>query len=412
MKKGMKKKILFSSIYIGSLLYFLFQGGRTSMMVFVIINIVGLYLLLFYTSGKKIVSAQRLINNDAGKESSYVFVAGQSLEGRLSIDINLWLPPPFMQIDECLERHDGTTYNFGGIITTGFKGLTKFRYKFEHMPRGLYAFKPIACTSYDAFGVLKLNATYDYSTTLKVLPQQLSQDEWKQLFFGYKGEHAFLTNNPLAKESTQQAGVREYHYGDKITRVHWNATARTGQWKSKNFEKESVPRTMVILDCYSSQIVDGIDVYFELAVSTATSLFEFGLKQHSAFGLVTNSEEVFVSLAQIGELHYSQVMNHLTTVAQTNKTPMSQFLNQMSLEKTFAGYLFIVTSEIDEKMLASFVSLKRRGYEPYLFYVPTNDVSERQKLQLNVFRGKGFNVFEVPSLYLQSETVAIGGAVG
>lgn len=407
-----KKRILFSSIYIGSLIYFLFQGGRTSMMVFAIINIVGLYLLLFYVSGKKIVSAKRVINNEPIEQLNYVYVAGQTLEGRLSIDINLWLPPPFMQIDECLERHDGTTYFFGGIITAGFKGLTKFRYRFENIPRGLYKFKPISCTSYDAFGVLKLNRTYDYPTSIKVLPMQLTQDQWSSLFDGYKGQYAFLSHNPLSKESTQQAGVREYHYGDKITRVHWNATARTGQWKSKNFEKESVPRAMVILDCYSKQVTEEIDIYFELAVSTATSLFEFGLKQHSAFGMVSNSQNVFVSLAQVGELHYSQVMNHLTTVSQSNKLPLNEFLKQMTIEKSFIGYLFIVTSEINEDMLASFIYLKRKGYEPFLFYVPNKDFGERQHIQLNVFRSKGFHVFEVPTIYLQSSAVAIGGAVG
>jgi|GEM_PF-1260432 len=408
-----KKLLLFISLYISSLLFLLFQGGRTSMMIFVIINVLCLYLILIYWSGKKIISGHRTLNNVVGDEGNFVYVAGQTIEGKLSIDINLWFPPPFMLIDECLERHDGTLFHFGGLITTGFRGLTRFKYKFEHMPRGLYTFKPIECTSYDAFGFIKLNHAFNYETTIKVLPQKLSNEQWQNLFRGYIGEYSYITYNPFAKESNQQAGIREYHYGDKISKIHWNATARTGEWKSKDFEKESVPRAMVILDCFTDQHeLGGLDTTFELAVSTAATLFEFGLKQHSAFGFISNSEQPFVSLPQLGELHYSEVMNYLTTVTTTNKLRLSHFLKQLTIERSFVGYLFIVTTELSDKMIASFLLLRRRGYEPYLFYIPSTHVSDDVESRLNVFRVQGFHVFEVPMTYIQPLSSLTGGAVG
>ena len=383
------------------------------MMLLVIVNILSLYLLLIYLSSKRVVSGHRTLNDIKGDEGNFVYLAGQSIEGKLNIVINVWFPPPFMQIDESLLRHDGTLFNFGGLITTGYKGTTKFRYSIDNIPRGFYRFNPISCTSYDAFGIIKLNRTFNYETTIKVLPQQLTQEQWKNLFRGYIGDYAFVTYNPFSKESNQQAGIREYHYGDKISKIHWNATARTGQWKSKDFEKESVPRTIVLLDCYKkTDSSDGINPSFELAVSTAATLFEFGLKQHSSFGLVSNSETPFVSLAQSSEIHYSEVMNHLTTVSETTHLPMSIFLKQLKLEKSFVGYLFIVTNEIDEKMLASFQALKRRGYDPYLFYIPTETITVEIERQLNVFRIQGYHVFEVPSSYLQPSLVVTGGAVG
>lgn len=409
----MKIKLIFSSVYISSLFFFLFQGGRTSMMIFVIINILSLYLLLFYLTGKKVISGFRTLNNVNGDQGNFVYVAGQSIEGRLTVRLKVWFPPPFMQIDECLERHDGTVFSFGGLITTGFKGFTKFRYTFEHIPRGLYSFLPIKCTSYDAFGFIKQNRAFSYDTSIKVLPKQLSNEQWQTLFRGYIGEYAFITYNPFSKESNQQAGIREYHYGDKISKIHWNATARTGEWKSKDFEKESVPRTMIILDCYvEDPYKQNIHSPFELAVSTAATLFEFGLKQHSAFGFISNSEEVFVSVPQLGEVHYSEVMNHLMTVNHTNSMKLSQFLKQLTIEKTFVGYLFIVSSELSEAMLASFLALKRKGYEPYLFYIPTLQQAKRVDMELKAFRAKGFHVFEVPLQYLQPQYATSGGGVG
>jgi uncharacterized protein (DUF58 family) len=88
-----------------------------------------------------------------------------------------------------------------------------------------------------------------------------------------------------ARETTQIDGVREYIHGDRLSRIHWNATARTGDWKSKAFEREALPRLVIVLDRQADayRTAEG----FELAVSAAASLLELGLKRGMPVGLVS-----------------------------------------------------------------------------------------------------------------------------
>jgi uncharacterized protein (DUF58 family) len=69
-----------------------------------------------------------------------------------------------------------------------------------------------------------------------------------------------------------------------MSRIHWNATARTGQWKSKEYEREALPRFVIVLDAQASsyRTAEG----FELAISAAASLLDFALRKGMPVGFV------------------------------------------------------------------------------------------------------------------------------
>ena len=65
---------------------------------------------------------------------------------------------------------------------------------------------------------------------------------------GAKGGFSHASAARASRETTQINGIREFLPGDRLSRIHWGATAKTGQWKSKEFEREALPRTIVLLD--------------------------------------------------------------------------------------------------------------------------------------------------------------------
>ena len=53
----------------------------------------------------------------------------------------------------------------------------------------------------------------------------------------------------LFEDPTRIAGVREYQYGDPLSRVHWKATARHGRMVSREDTWERSARLVILLDC-------------------------------------------------------------------------------------------------------------------------------------------------------------------
>ncbi|MDG0812063.1 DUF58 domain-containing protein [Cohnella rhizosphaerae] len=61
-----------------------------------------------------------------------------------------------------------------------------------------------------------------------VLPRTVELQEWRHLRKARTGQIEQRASSLWARETTQIDGVREYIHGDRMSRIHWNATARTG----------------------------------------------------------------------------------------------------------------------------------------------------------------------------------------
>ena len=56
----------------------------------------------------------------------------------------------------------------------------------------------------------------------------------------------------LYEDPTRIAGVRSYTPGDSLMRVHWRATARTGQLHSKVYEPSTIAGATLLLEFHTA----------------------------------------------------------------------------------------------------------------------------------------------------------------
>ncbi len=103
------------------------------------------------------------------------------------------------------------------------------------------------------------------------------------------GEHA--TPRRLLEDPLRVAGVREYVRGDDPRRIHWKATARAGELRSKIYEPSSQYRLLLLLDI--NTYVEpwmGLDPDIqELTIAAAASFAMWALDEGYAVGLLANS---------------------------------------------------------------------------------------------------------------------------
>src|SRR5205823_4807154 len=86
-------------------------------------------------------------------------------------------------------------------------------------------------------------------------------------------------------------GVRDYAYGDSLSRVHWKATARTMQLQSKVYEATTTHTLVIFLN-----VIARLDAYYgihpelqELAICAAASVTNWAIDSDYAVGLYANT---------------------------------------------------------------------------------------------------------------------------
>lgn len=398
------------TLYCSSLLFYLFQGGRSSILLFGILNSLLLYLLLYYLLGIRKLSGSRLIGDS--NQFDRQFMAGQNVPVHISLQHSSIIPMSYMQLEDTIIRHDGKRITIQGTVTPNLFREVEWTYQLKHLKRGIYQFQQIACSTFDVFGFVEYRRKIESADELQVLPKILSDVNWEQLLGGSKGRYHLHSYDRYAKESNQQSGIRDYVYGDRLSRVHWNATARTGQWKSKDYEKEAMPKGIVILDRYrksgtapSSARLE--DEAFEELVSIAVSLLHYGMEQQQLFTLLSPGKELWSSNHYYGSAAYWQAMKHLVTVEPNSERPLSMLLQRAILEIPLGSTLMIITSDSSPEMAKAATALKQKGYLPIIFYSHDEQAEDHRRSHHAAFAFAGIPFHDLS--HYAAKLRAVGG---
>lgn len=390
---------LVAVIYLTSLFYFLFQGGKTAMMLFMILNLLLIYLVLGRWSGINRVTGSRSYSVPSSNALDQSLSAGSSLEVNLTMKIPGYYPLPYVIVRDQLQRHNGQKLAFETSFVPNWKRSGQVAYQTPPLLRGEYRFTHTQCLSYDVFGLFEHSGQFGTETVFNVLPQTVPLRQWNGIQRGIRGPYSHAIASRSAKETTQINGVREYLYGDRLSRVHWNATAKTGQWKSKAFERESLPRTVVILDRHAGGYSGELTTRFELAVSAAASLLENGLKDDTAMGLLSIGESLTMIPPKSGVDQRNAMMRHLTFVNADAPRSMYSSLKQADTILEPGSFAVVITPETGADVIKSMEWLTRKGITPCLLHISSSvDAKSHNTSWKHVMRERGWPVFEIRQL--------------
>lgn len=369
-------------------------------MVFAILNLLLLYVGLGYLSVIRKITGTRTIQNQHAVFSQTQLFAGNILKISVQFQLPKWLPTPYLVVQERLVRHDGKSQRFEGMLVSGLNKQATFNYEIPKLTRGEYTFSETLITRYDIFGLKAYHEKLLLEQKLQVMPQLLSTKQWSLLANAHQGRYSSPLPLKHAKESSQQSGVREYVHGDRLSKVHWNATARTGNWKSKDFEREAMQKGIIVLDCFREEKPGNAheqDEQYEYMVSITASLLDYSAKLHSPIGLLSIEEQhsFYAPTTMVEQI--SLMMNHLITVKQAAPTPLSYQLQNYQKELQASNMLHIVTQELSSNMLAAIKSLQGKGVHTTLF-IPAYSYSAagqaNLRKQIAMFRMQGISVIE------------------
>lgn len=345
---------LMFGLFLTTLLFMLLQGGKLSGIIFLFTCVLGIYLILGRWSGIRKAEGTRTLLNSYGGMKLH---AGESLKLKVIFYVPGFWPLPYVKIKERLKRRSGETMINEGVIVPDWARRGEFEYQTPPLRRGTYRFERTELTVTDIFGLTEHRGELELPQYLTVMPATIDLRQALQFRQLLMGMQHHTQSNQANRETTQINGVREYIYGDKLSRIHWNATARTGIWKSKEFEREALPKTIVVLDrnrrAYSTV------KQFELAVSVAASLLRFGVGQRLPVGLLSVGASSLLFHPGQNNDHYEDMLTHLVDVEPDGEHSLDYALNGYT-DQFIKGSLFVIVSpSTGTEMIESIHWLKR-----------------------------------------------------
>ncbi|MEK3795197.1 DUF58 domain-containing protein [Paenibacillus sp. FSL R7-0204] len=391
------------AIWVITLFYVLFQGGKTSFMLFIMVSVLILYLFIGGLEGVRRARGTRSFYSEQDKPD--LLYAGGFLKVKLEVTIPGFLPLPYVIVREILKRHNGESWVFEESLIPNMGGRGELLFQTPLLERGRYSFENTDILSEDIFGLMEHKGTFKAEGQFRVMPRAVVVPRW-QLYerkARLSGPQVSLLQS--RRETTQINGVRDYVYGDRLTRIHWNATAKTGEWKSKEFEHESVPRTILVLDGTSSGYYNSAQ--FELAVSVTASLLGFGIRERIGIGLCCLDKHNKVFSPAEGNAERQKMIQYLIDINAEGKGPLINRLESVQRLFPKGSYFVLISPQSGRVVLDTLRWAENRGMTPSHIHVLHPSGKYRAGEWQNILHSHGVTGHSISTL--QELPAVLGG---
>jgi uncharacterized protein (DUF58 family) len=176
------------------------------------------------------------------------------------------------------------------LMMFGVRARHTMFYQLECNRRGYHQIGPLVVETGDLFGLHRRCRVLAQPHFLLVYPTVSPLEGFELASRRPVGE--IRLSHRLYEDPTRIAGVRRYEAGDPLNRIHWRATARTGELHSKVFEPSCVAGATILLDFHEAAYDPHQEPYrSELAVQTAASLANAVYEMDQQIGLATNGRD-------------------------------------------------------------------------------------------------------------------------
>ena len=168
-----------------------------------------------------------------------------------------------------------------------------------------------------------------------------------------------------AGHSVEFYGVRQFHYGDELRRIHWPTTARTGRLAVIEFEDVLARAMTVVLDLSA-----GTDTgpagrsTLDCAARTAASLAALAVRQGSRFTLVARGARDHSVSLPYGAPSAHEVFEALARVRSDSEVGIGEVCSQAGLTTEEGSTAFLLTSGSGEEVTRAGLSLLTAGVRP------------------------------------------------
>lgn len=238
----------------------------------------------------------------------------------------------------------------------------KFTLRFGE--RGIYPVGPTRLESGDLFGVSSRDAELANPEFLTVFPDLLPVERLRLPADDPFGERA--ARRPLFEDPNRPMGVRAYHPEDGFRRIHWTATARTGELQTRVYQPVTARTLAVCLNVATEERswMGYSPALLEYMVSAAATLCYQGIQDGYAVGLYANgclahADQPFRIQPGRTQHHLAALLQALAGVTPYVAQPFEDFLLQSMGNLPFGSTLLLVTALLGDPLRETLLRLRQ-----------------------------------------------------
>jgi uncharacterized protein (DUF58 family) len=295
------------------------------------------------------------------------------------------LPLPWLQIEDELPEQvtvlKGKTsassegrVTLSNIFPINWYHRIKRRYPVRCTQRGTFFFGPARISSGDLFGLFRRETRYEEQDYLMVFPRLVTMEKLgipsRQLFGDIR------LRSHLFQDPVLTAGVRDYHFGDSMKRIHWKSSARMRKLQTKLYEPTTTVDISMFLDVRTVPAPHwgSVPQLLELGIITTAAISRNALEEGYRVGLHVNQLTVFSKgpVRVPHSQHADQLLHILEALAQLHQAeslPISRFVRQEASNLPWGSTLLVISAQPGDDLLATLLDLKRVGRSAALIKV-------------------------------------------
>ncbi|GAX88765.1 DUF58 domain-containing protein [Effusibacillus lacus] len=346
--------------------YAKFQGGYASWFLFAATSVIVLYeILTRLYAGQRLTSTRRISANK--------LTAGSGLEVDLEVRSQSKWPLAWLVVEDVIPHRlviRGAENK--RIFFPGFEKQIRMKYVIPNMQRGKYSLQDTILQTGDILGLYRKKAVHSRHDEVTVYPRIVPVRYWHTVNQFNAGMS--YAQNRMAEDTTNVLGVRDYAPGDRLSRIHWRATARTGALKSKEFELHVTNDLMFFLNrCQKDYGAAGGPV-FETAVTAAASLIRYGLERKYTVGLVSHGMEKKIFPVSRNQEQFIKILDHLAIVQPDSDLSFTDTVLKEISYLTRGSTAVLVTPVVDGEMVKLVGLLDYRKIKTEFFLIKSSSM--------------------------------------
>lgn len=259
--------------------------------------------------------------------------------------------------------------------------------------RGDIQLGPFQVSSGDPLGLFVSERISQNKSHLFVLPffEEITRQPYK---FGQLSGGTSL-KLPALETSPDASGIREYHPGDPLNRIHWPNSMKRNRLIVKEFDQNPHGSAWIVIDAdkfvhIKEQNIeknieiapsfwrfDKKNVYklprdtFEYSVSTAATLTEYLIHDGKQVGLLFSGKNSEIIPPEKGERQLSKILDCLTHLQPNGEIPLAPFLETNIALHNAGDLVIIITTSLANRLLSVAESFRRKNIQ-LLFIILNN----------------------------------------
>lgn len=237
-------------------------------------------------------------------------------------------------------------------------------YTMAFRKRGIYQVGPLSLEAGDLFGLYEQREEREHLEYLTVFPEMLALDP-----LALRAQDPFgdrRSPRPLFDDPARPIGIRPYHPEDGFRRIHWPATARTGQLQAKIYQPVSARMVVLCLNV-STEVhfwLGYSPAILEQLVKVCATLAYQGTEAGYAVGLFSNgslahADQPFRIRPGRSPNQLAALLTALAGVTPFVTAGFETFLIRSMAEIPLGATLVIVTALVPESLQDTLLRLRR-----------------------------------------------------